>query len=139
MRKRYAELPTAFAAWIYPPAPTDQGQTAAELQRARISHFLPPILLIGFFATISAFFLHRLTGGPAYITLRIINQAALITICLILCHARRAHVAAWIYCGWITVTTLFIVLHPGQPQYVPTISVSLSLLMPIFSAGILLD
>ncbi len=138
MRKRYAELPVSLEAWICPPAPAGQGQTVAELQRARISHFLLPILLINFWGIISSFFLHGSSGGFGYITLRVASQLALIAVCLTLCHWRRAQLAAWIYCVWIAVTIFFVISLPGQPQNVPTIMIPLLLLMPVYSSGVLL-
>ena len=137
MRKRNATFAAAIMEWICPPGAPDQSSSLGELQRARISRLLPPIFGIGWLSSLSTLPM-RATIGVSDIIGAGVMPIVFAVLCVILCHYKRAYVAAIFYCVAMTIIVLMLAYAANLAHSVSFAIIALFLLLPICGAGSLL-
>ncbi len=121
--------------WIAPPPPAGREHDLDEVRRLRISHFLPPFVLIQSFACfllwpLDANALIDLARDLAYVTL-------LAGVTLFLCHRRQAVLAARLFVAASALTSL-VALIASVPD-IDAVKYGLLFMMAICIAGLLLS
>lgn len=139
MMSSFTQLVTRWEAWICPPASADQAQHLHEVQRRRISGFLPPILALGALASFMSTIALAQHGHALIESVGIfLSPLVMIAICFTLCHLRYARASAVIFQAAITLFLLWRTLAPLNANE-HGLGATMLLYLPICSAGILLS
>lgn len=135
----FTHLVARWDQWICPPSRAGQEQHLHEVQRQRISRFVPPILALGALASFMSTITLVQQGRMGLQSLAIfVCPLLMIAICFTLCHLRHARTAAVIFQVVITLFLLWRTLSPMNANE-RGLGATMLLFLPICSAGILLS
>nr|MBA3827217.1 diguanylate cyclase [Ktedonobacterales bacterium] len=120
--------------WLCPPAPAHQVAYPDEIHRRRITHYLFPVLVVGLLGS----FLLTPTPLDEWQDVFAIGipYLGLFLASIWLSHFRRPSVAAWLYCSFTTLHSIYFLLGPSP--FHPVGKFALVFSIPLLATGILL-
>ncbi|MBA3826084.1 MAG: diguanylate cyclase [Ktedonobacterales bacterium] len=134
-------FPDAWATmlrWVCPAPLPGKAGTVKDVQRQRISRFLPAILLIGL-ASNGANVADFLSHGVTYALAEMLLPLPLVWVCLYLCHRRWALAAAWCYIGSTFLAVLVYNLMIFDRAHYLQALVSITTFVPLCAIAILIS